>query len=119
MSANGASAGPGDASNSWQCAADSLHFATKRQLGSSADVADLVVEMTDDKSLPKMERKRLQIEQARHMSRDRALVKLADKICNLRDMVASPPENLSLERPTENGNKLRASPVRTASPAVR
>src|SRR5262249_59490206 len=54
-----------------------------------ADVADLVVEMTDDKSQPKMERKRLQIEQARHMSRDGALVKLPDKICNLRDMAAS------------------------------
>src|SRR5215470_8910443 len=34
-----------------------------------ADVADLVVELTDDKSLPKVERKRLQIEQARHMTR--------------------------------------------------
>jgi GTP diphosphokinase / guanosine-3',5'-bis(diphosphate) 3'-diphosphatase len=66
-----------------------------------ADVADLVVEMTDDKSLPKMERKRLQIEHARHMSRDGALVKLADKICNLRDMAASPPENWSLEQRIE------------------
>jgi guanosine-3',5'-bis(diphosphate) 3'-pyrophosphohydrolase len=66
-----------------------------------ADVADLVVEMTDDKSLPKMERKRLQIEHARHMSRDGALVKLADKICNLRDIAASPPENWSLERRIE------------------
>jgi len=66
-----------------------------------ADVANLVVEMTDDKSLPKMERKRLQIEHARHMSKDGALVKLADKICNLRDMAASPPENWSLEQRIE------------------
>jgi len=66
-----------------------------------ADVADLVVEMTDDKSLPKVERKRLQIERARHMTRDGALVKLADKICNLRDIAASPPENWSLERRIE------------------
>ena len=66
-----------------------------------ADVADLVVEMTDDKSLPKVERKRLQIERARHMTRDGALVKLADKICNLRDMAASPPESWSLERRIE------------------
>jgi GTP diphosphokinase / guanosine-3',5'-bis(diphosphate) 3'-diphosphatase len=65
-----------------------------------ADVADLVVEMTD-KSQPKMERKRLQIEHARHMSRDGALVKLADKICNLRDMAADPPENWSIERRIE------------------
>ena len=66
-----------------------------------ADVADLVVEMTDDKSLPKVERKRLQIDRARHMTRDGALVKLADKICNLRDIAASPPENWSLERRIE------------------
>jgi GTP diphosphokinase / guanosine-3',5'-bis(diphosphate) 3'-diphosphatase len=66
-----------------------------------ADVADVVIEMTDDKSQPKQERKRLQIEYARHMSRDGALVKLADKICNLRDAAANPPENWSLERRIE------------------
>jgi GTP diphosphokinase / guanosine-3',5'-bis(diphosphate) 3'-diphosphatase len=66
-----------------------------------ADVADVVVEMTDDKSQPKQERKRLQIEYARHMSRDGALVKLADKICNLRDVAANPPENWNLERRIE------------------
>jgi len=60
-----------------------------------------VVETTDDTSQPKMERKRFQIEHAQHMSRDGALVKLADKICNLRDMAASPPENWSLERRIE------------------
>ena len=65
------------------------------------EVAMLVVEMTDDKSLPKAERKRLQIEHAEHMSRDGALVKLADKICNLRDMAASPPAGWSLERQRE------------------
>jgi hypothetical protein len=42
-----------------------------------------------------------QIEHARHMSKDGALVKLADKICNLRDMAASPPENWSLEQRIE------------------
>jgi guanosine-3',5'-bis(diphosphate) 3'-pyrophosphohydrolase len=66
-----------------------------------AKVADVVVEMTDDKSLPKMERKRLQIEHAQEMSEEAALVKLADKICNLRDMVASPPEGWSFERRVE------------------
>src|SRR5262245_42748872 len=66
-----------------------------------ADVPDLGVEMTDDKSLPNTERKRLQIEHARHMTRDGALVKPADKICNLRDIAASPPENWSLERRIE------------------
>jgi GTP diphosphokinase / guanosine-3',5'-bis(diphosphate) 3'-diphosphatase len=55
------------------------------------EIASLVLEMTNDKSLSKVERKRLQIEQAQHMSREAALVKLADKICNLRDVAANPP----------------------------
>jgi len=74
-----------------------------------ADVADLVFEMIDEKSLPRMERKRLQIEHARHMSRDGALVKLADKICNLRDIAASPPENWSLEQRMEYFGRRRSS----------
>jgi GTP diphosphokinase / guanosine-3',5'-bis(diphosphate) 3'-diphosphatase len=61
------------------------------------EIAMLIAEMTDDKSLPKTERKRLQIAHAQHMSRDGALVKLADKICNLRDVAASPPVGWSLE----------------------
>jgi GTP diphosphokinase / guanosine-3',5'-bis(diphosphate) 3'-diphosphatase len=43
-----------------------------------------VLEMTDDKSLPKDERKRLQIDHAHWMSREGALVKLENKIRNLR-----------------------------------
>jgi GTP diphosphokinase / guanosine-3',5'-bis(diphosphate) 3'-diphosphatase len=62
------------------------------------EVADIVREVTDDKSLPKAERKRLQIEHAAHLSRRAKLVKLADKICNLRDMVVSPPTGWPLER---------------------
>src|SRR5262245_31071862 len=62
------------------------------------EIASLVLEMTDDKSLPKTERKRQQIEHAQHMSREAALVKLADKICNLRDVTANPPANWSLAR---------------------
>ncbi len=65
-----------------------------------AAVEQLVVEMTDDKSLPKAERKRLQIEHAPHTSREGTLVKLADKICNLRDIVGAPP-GWSLERQRE------------------
>jgi len=61
------------------------------------DVARLVVEMTDDKSLPKAVRKRLQIEHAPTTSWEGTLVKLADKICNLRDMI-SPPLGWSLDR---------------------
>lgn len=61
-------------------------------------VAALVVEMTDDKSLPKEERKRLQIEHAPHASPGAALLKVADKICNLEDIAARPPAHWSAER---------------------
>jgi guanosine-3',5'-bis(diphosphate) 3'-pyrophosphohydrolase len=54
-------------------------------------VAAIVMEVTDDRSLPKAERKRLQVEHASRISREAKLVKLADKICNLRDMGESPP----------------------------
>jgi GTP diphosphokinase / guanosine-3',5'-bis(diphosphate) 3'-diphosphatase len=65
------------------------------------EIAQIVVEMTDDKSLPKEERKRLQIEHTHRMSREGALVKLADKICNLRDVAANPPLGWNLERQVE------------------
>lgn len=61
-------------------------------------VAGIVREVTDDKSLDKEERKQLQIEHAPHLSHGAKLVKLADKICNLRDILASPPESWSPER---------------------
>lgn len=63
-----------------------------------SEIASIVSELTDDKSLPKAKRKRLQIEHAPHMSRYGALVKLADKICNLRDVADSPPAGWSIER---------------------
>ena len=65
------------------------------------DVADIVLEVTDDKTLPKAERKQLQIEHAAHISRRAKLVKLADKICNLRDISASPPADWSIQRKQE------------------
>ena len=61
-------------------------------------VASVVLEVTDDKSLDKAQRKQLQIEHAAHCSPQAKLVKLADKICNLRDLVASPPADWSAER---------------------
>ncbi|NXU06464.1 MESH1 pyrophosphohydrolase, partial [Buphagus erythrorhynchus] len=51
-----------------------------------AEVRRVVEEVTDDKTLPKMERKRLQIERAPVCSRRAKLVKLADKLHNLRDL---------------------------------
>jgi len=61
-------------------------------------VARIVREVTDDKALPKAERKRLQVEHAAHLSRAAKLVKLADKICNLRDLSTSPPTDWTRER---------------------
>lgn len=54
-------------------------------------ICDIVLEVTDDKSLPKSERKQFQIEHAAHASPQAKLVKLADKICNLRDIASTPP----------------------------
>jgi len=62
------------------------------------DVADLVVELTDDKSLPKAERKRLQIEHAPKLSTRAQIIKLADKISNLRAILSSPPANWDYKR---------------------
>jgi guanosine-3',5'-bis(diphosphate) 3'-pyrophosphohydrolase len=62
------------------------------------NVASIVSEVTDDKSLPKAERKRLQISKAASKSREAKLVKLADKISNLRDIAAAPPHDWPVER---------------------
>jgi (p)ppGpp synthase/HD superfamily hydrolase len=65
------------------------------------DVAELVKEVTDDKSLPKAERKRLQIENAPHKSARAKMLKIADKISNLHSILKSPPEDWPLERKRE------------------
>ncbi|KAI8922302.1 hypothetical protein DFJ77DRAFT_425257 [Powellomyces hirtus] len=61
-------------------------------------VRQIVAECTDDKSLPKEERKRLQIVNAPHKSNQAKLVKMADKIHNLRDLQKTPPEGWTLPR---------------------
>jgi guanosine-3',5'-bis(diphosphate) 3'-pyrophosphohydrolase len=65
------------------------------------EVAGLVRELTDDKPLEKMERKRLQIEHAAQSSSRAKQLKIADKICNIRDITVSPPADWSLERRSE------------------
>lgn len=62
------------------------------------EIADIVLEVTDDKTLLKAERKQQQIEHASTISRRAKLVKLADKICNLRDIATAPPAGWSLRR---------------------
>ena len=64
-------------------------------------IAAMVEEVTDDQKLPKAERKRLQIEHAAGISPGAKLVKLADKICNLRDVADRPPAKWDLERRQE------------------
>ena len=64
-------------------------------------IAGMVAEVTDDKELPKAERKRLQIERAAGISAGAKLVKLADKICNLRDVAVRPPAQWDLGRRRE------------------
>lgn len=59
------------------------------------------MEVSDDKSLAKDMRKRLQIEHAPFASHEAKLVKLADKICNLRDILAAPPAGWDLKRKQE------------------
>lgn len=65
------------------------------------EISAVVLEVTDDKNLPKAERKRLQIEHAATISSKAKRVKLADKICNLRDVAHAPPAGWSLERRRE------------------
>lgn len=66
-----------------------------------AEVAAVVEQVTDDKALPKAERKRLQVEHAASISDRAKRVKLADKICNLRDVAQTPPAEWSIERRRE------------------
>jgi guanosine-3',5'-bis(diphosphate) 3'-pyrophosphohydrolase len=62
------------------------------------EVAAIVLEVTDDKRLPSSVRKQLQIDHAGSISQRAQMVKLADKLCNLRDLRHSPPPDWSRER---------------------
>ena len=67
-------------------------------------VAGIVAEVTDDKTLDKAERKRLQVLKSASKSPGAKLVKLADKISNLRDLISAPPSDWSDERKSEYFN---------------
>ena len=62
------------------------------------EIAEIVLEVTDTKWLDSATRKRPQVQKALASSKRAKLVKLADKICNLRDILASPPAKWTLER---------------------
>ena len=64
-------------------------------------ITSVVLEVTDDKNLAKSVRKRLQVQHAHTLTERARLVKLADKICNIRDIVAAPPADWTLARKQE------------------
>jgi len=64
-------------------------------------VRSLVMEVTDDKNLSKQERKWLQIEHSPHLSARAKLIKIADKIANVSDLIVSPPSDWDDDRKTE------------------
>lgn len=63
-----------------------------------ATVAAIVAEVTDDKTLPKAERKRLQVVNAARKSPEAALIKIADKTSNVRAIEKAPPTDWSTAR---------------------
>ena len=64
-------------------------------------VCNLVQEVTDDKTLPKLERKQRQIDHAKEISGDAALIKLGDKISNVTDITNTPPTDWDSNRRLE------------------
>lgn len=80
-------------------AAAILHDTIEDTAASPEDISDgfgericsMVLEVTDDKRLEKQERKRMQVVNAKGKSPGAALIKLADKIANVRDITNSPP----------------------------
>jgi guanosine-3',5'-bis(diphosphate) 3'-pyrophosphohydrolase len=63
-----------------------------------ADVRGLVLEMTDDMSMPSLARKEHQVARAAGLSSRAKLIKIADKIANVGDIARHPPPDWTLER---------------------
>jgi guanosine-3',5'-bis(diphosphate) 3'-pyrophosphohydrolase len=64
-------------------------------------VCEYVLDVSDDKTLPKDERKSRQIEHAKQISKGAALIKLGDKISNVTDVINNPPEDWDINRRKE------------------
>ena len=64
-------------------------------------ITSIVLEVTDDKSLEKSVRKQKQVEHAASISHEAKLVKLADKIANITDIINTPPADWSTNRKKE------------------
>jgi len=78
-----------------------LELAAEIERRFGARVLQIVEEVTDDKTISKADRKRAQVEHAKHLTHAAKLVKLADKTVNLRDVVHSPPVGWPLRRRRE------------------
>ncbi len=66
-----------------------------------SEISSVVLEVTDDTSLDRATRKQIQIERAAQGSHKAKLIRLADKICNLQDMLTQPPASWDLDRKQE------------------
>ena len=64
----------------------------------SPTIRDLVQELTDDKRLPKPERKARQVAGAPRLSARAKLIRIADKMANVRDVTHHPPAHWDLAR---------------------
>ena len=64
-------------------------------------VCSLVQEVTDDKTLSRLQRKQRQIDHAKEISEGAALIKLGDKISNVTDITNTPPTNWNSNRRLE------------------
>ena len=78
---------------------DTTREELREQFGAVID--DMVAEVTDDKSLDSEVRKAAQIAHAPHLTDGAKVIKLADKICNVREIGVDPPENWSIARRQE------------------
>ena len=76
---------------------------TRRELAAvfGEDVAGLVAEVTDDTSLTREERKRMQVQTAPSKSARARMIKIADKIANLHSIAVSPPVGWSARRKSD------------------
>src|SRR3954469_18475255 len=68
----------------------------RREFGD--DVCSLVLEMTDDMSMPSPQRKQHQLDRAPSLTARAKLIKIADKIANVGDIARHPPRDWTLDR---------------------
>ncbi len=66
-----------------------------------SEISSVVLQVTDDTNLDRATRKQVQIERAAQISDKAKLISLADKICNLQDMLTQPPASWDLDRKRE------------------